>query len=209
MNARLALCLLAAAIALPATAEHEPANVPMPQVPAEQQKMMEAWAAAGTPGKHHAYLEPMVGTFDVKVSSWMEAGQPVMESTGRSENRFIFGGRHLEQRFSGSFMDQPFEGIGYTGYDNVKKEYTSVWIDSMGTATMVTTGQDSEGGKTLTFGGECTDPLTGKAAKLRQVLRIKGPNEHVFEMFTDDKKTGKEFKTMELVYERAASAMKN
>jgi hypothetical protein len=41
------------------------------------------------------------------------------------------GGRFLGQRYTGSMMSAPFEGVGYTGYDNVTKKYWGTWIDRM------------------------------------------------------------------------------
>ena len=57
------------------------------------------------------------------------------------------GGRFLEERVQSSFMGQPFSGIGYTGYDNVKKKYVSTWMDNMGTMIMVMEGTPDPAGK--------------------------------------------------------------
>ena len=69
-------------------------------------------------------------------SSWMAPGADPMVMDGTSENRWVMGGRYLEQRFNGNFMGMPFEGIGYTGYDNVKKQYWGTWMDNMSTGMM-------------------------------------------------------------------------
>ena len=211
MTSRLALCLAAAALlARPALADDASAATTsasgQPEMTAEQKAEMEAWEAAAKPGKEHAALEPIIGSFDTKVTSWMAAGQPPEVSTGHSENRFILGDRWVEQRFKGEFMGQPFEGIGYTGYDNVKKAYVGSWMDSMSTTMMTSSGTADAAGTKFTFTGECSDPMSGKAQHYRQVMTIEGPNKHVFEMWTNDKKTGQEYKAMELVYTRAGSA---
>src|SRR5687768_15991808 len=93
-----------------------------PQMSAEEKAMMEAWQKAMTPGPQHKQLDGMVGTWNTTVKTWMAPGAPVMETSGTSENKWVLGGRYIEQRFKGSFMGQPFEGIGYTGYDNVTKQ---------------------------------------------------------------------------------------
>ena len=217
MNARLALCLIAAASCAPALAhEHDShtktapgATASAPQMSADEMAMMKAWEAAATPGKNHEALEPMEGSFDVKVSSWMDAGAKAMASTGRSESRMIFGGRYLESRFNGTFMNQPFDGIGHMGYDNVKKVYVSTWLDSMSTMIMTSTGKATAAGKTMTFDGECADPMTGKTQPFRNVVTIDGPNKHVMEMWGPDKKTKKDYKMMELVYTRTGTASNN
>ena len=63
------------------------------------------------------------------------------------------GGRYLEQRFKGDIMGMPFEGIGYTGYDNVKKQYWGTWMDNMSTGMMTSTGTAPPTGRSWTFNG--------------------------------------------------------
>ena len=74
------------------------------------------------------------------------------------------------------------------------------WIDNMGTGIMVgeahTKGKKTEG---YTTG---TDPVTGKARKIRFVETETSKDEFKVEMFGPGK-DGKEFKMMELVYKRA------
>ena len=79
----------------------------------DQKKAMEAMMKAATPGDHHKALNPMVGTFDVKVKFWPAPGAPAQESTGKSVNEWVLGGRWVQQRFDGTFMSAPFNGIGY------------------------------------------------------------------------------------------------
>ena len=43
------------------------------------------------------------------------------------------GGRYLHGMFKGTAMGQPFEGASVSGYDNTKKKYFNVWVDSMST----------------------------------------------------------------------------
>ena len=103
--------------------------------------------AAGTPGAAHKNLAGMEGTWTAKVKSWMSPGAPPMENDGTSESKMALGGRFLEERVQSSFMGQPFSGIGYTGYDNVKKKYVSTWMDNMGTMIMVMEGTPDPAGK--------------------------------------------------------------
>jgi hypothetical protein len=179
-----------------------PMSAQEPQMTPEQQKMMAAMEKAGTPGNPHKMLDPMVGTFDTQMKFWAEPGAPPMESSGTSENRWIFGGRYVEQRFKGDVMGQPFEGIGYTGYDNIKKQYFGTWMDSMSTGMMLTTGTATKGGKNWTFKGKMDDPLTGKAVPVEERITIVDSDRHIFEMWTPPMKGGKPYKSMEIVYTR-------
>jgi hypothetical protein len=149
----------------------------------DEKAMMEMMAKLGTPGEAHKALEPMVGTWDTKVTSWMDPAAPPMVSTGTSENRWIMGNRFIEQRFQGSFMDQPFEGIGYTGYDNLKKKYIGTWMDSMGTGIFTSLGTADASGKTVTLTGMMDDPMTGKAMKTTSVVKVVDNNKHTMEMW--------------------------
>src|SRR5438034_10300694 len=98
-----------------------PAKTSSDQAPAMDEKaMMEAWAKVAAPGEAHRWLEPVVGTWDAKITMWMAPGAPPQESTGTSENKWVLGGRFVEQRYEGKCMGQPFSGLGYTGHDNFK-----------------------------------------------------------------------------------------
>ena len=167
----------------------------------EEMAAMEKWQKAMTPSAHHKMLDAMAGTFDTKVSSWMAPGAPPMVSNGTSTNTWIMGGRYLEQRFSGSMMGQPFEGLGYTGYDNVSGKYWGTWFDNMGTGIMTSTGASSDGGKSYTFASAMNDPMTGKATQMEERIKVLDNDHHHFEMWGAGP-DGKNFKMMEIEYTR-------
>jgi len=177
------------------------ADEPKKEMPADQKAMMEAMMKAMTPGEPHKLLDNMVGTFDAKVSTWMQPGAPPMVSTGTSVNSWILGGRFVEQKFSGSFMGQPFAGIGYTGYDNIKKQYWGSWMDSMSTGVMMSTGSTSDNGKTWKFTATMPDPMTGKDAPMEEKVTVTDKDHHMFEMWSPGP-DGKMFKMMEISYTR-------
>jgi hypothetical protein len=131
----------------------------------------------------------------------MAPGAPPQESSGTSENKMTLGGRFLEQHYEGKFMDQPFTGMGYTGYDLYKKRYVGNWMDSMGTSIMSSTGTADASGKTMTFTGTMDDYATGKKANFKEVITVVDPDHHVFEMWWPGP-DGKMFKTMEIHYMR-------
>ena len=193
-----ALCagLLVAGAA--AAQDAKPADKPMSP---EQKAMMEAWARFATPGEGHKALEGMVGTWDAEVTSWMEPGQPPAKSKGTSENRMVLGGRWVESKFTSEMMGQPFEGLGYTGYDNYKKKYIGTWQDNMSTAVMVSEGTFDTAGKVMTSTSTMDDFMTGKTANIRMTTTIVDPDHHVFEMWGPGP-DGKVAKQMEIHYRR-------
>jgi hypothetical protein len=89
------------------------------------------------------------------------------------------------------------------GYDNIRQEYSSLWLDNMATGVMVGAGQyDAASG---TFHGNATMscPMTGeKNRAMRSVCKVTDKNHYVHEMYMNDK-DGKEFKAMEIAYTRA------
>ena len=182
----------------PAGADKKPAEQ---AAAADEKAMMEKWIQVATPSAGHKALEPVVGTWDAKITMWMAPGAPPQESTGTSENKWVLGGRFVEQRYEGNFMGQPFSGVGYTGYDNFKKKYVGTWMDTMGTMIMVSQGSADATGKTLTMTSTIDDIMTGKPASIKSEIKIVDPGHHVMEMWGPDP-TGKQFKTMEIRYTR-------
>lgn len=168
---------------------------------AAKKAMMEAWMKVATPGEAHKMLEPFVGSWDTASTMWEAPGAPAQTSTGTAENSWVLGGRYVQQAFKGTYMGMPFEGIGFTGYDNYKKQYVGTWMDNFGTAVMVSAGSYDAAGKTMTLTADMDDFMTGKRVTMREVVRIVDANKHVFEMYGPDP-TGKEFKMMEIVYTR-------
>lgn len=171
------------------------------EMTAEQKAMMEAWMKAGTPGDDHKFLEPMIGTWTVKVTSWETPAGPPTTSLGTAERAWVLGGRFLKETFKGEFNGMPFEGLGYTGFDNLKKKYIGTWMDSMSTMTLMLTGTADRATKVLTMSGTMDDAMTGKPMAIKSMTRILDNNRHVYEMYGPDK-DGKQFKMMEIAYSR-------
>ncbi len=93
------------------------------EMSAEEKAAMEAMMKAATPGDAHKNLARMVGRWDATVKMYAQPGAPAQVSTGTSVNKLVLGGRWVQESFDGNFMGMPFSGIGYTGYDNLKKQY--------------------------------------------------------------------------------------
>ena len=173
-----------------------------PQQPsAEEKAAMEAMMKAATPGDMHKKLSAMVGTFDAKVTMWNAPGQPPANSTATSENTWVLGGRFVEQKVNGNFMGMPFTGIGYTGYDNIKKEYIGSWIDNFGTQMMISSGNVGADGKTYNFTSSVSDPMTGKTMPVQEKFTVVDDDHQVMEMWGPGP-DGKMYKMMEINYTR-------
>ncbi len=166
-----------------------------------KEAMEKAWAEAMLPGEHHERLERMAGSWTYTGKVWMDPGAPPTETSGTSEQKMILGGRFLQLDVKGTHVGQVFEGIGFAGYNNLAKEYQSVWMDNMGTMIVTMTGECDASGKILTSHGEYKNPMTGGMTKFRSVSTMKSEDKFVDEWF-EIKQDGKEVKTMELIYTR-------
>jgi hypothetical protein len=130
----------------------------------------------------------------------MAPGAPAQESTGTSDFKPIMGGRFVQETSKGMFMGQPFEGMGVTGYDNVKKKYVENWVDSMGTMMEQLEGTADASGKNITMTSEIIDPMSGKKVKHRAIMHLDSDTKRTFEMFGPPPGGGKEYKMMEITY---------
>lgn len=172
------------------------------QTKAEQEAAMKKAMELGTPGAQHKVLEPLVGKWDAMVKTWMGPGTKASESKGTEINQWVFGGRFLSQEYKGDWEGQAFQGQGYIGYDNVKKEYQNIWMDSMMTGIMSNPGTYDAATKTLKSEGTFGCPMTGKTDRwFRSELKIQDNNNHTYTSYAKDE-SGKEFKSMEIIYKR-------
>lgn len=162
---------------------------------------MEAMMKAATPGEPHKTLASMAGTFDTTIKMWMKPGDPPQENKGTTERKMVLGGRYLSETFEGTFMGQPYSGMGTAGYDNVTKKYFSTWSDTMGTGIMTSTGAMDKGGKSIIMKGSAADPETGKMVSFKEKMTMTDPDHQTFEMW-GPAKDGKVYKMMEIAYSR-------
>jgi hypothetical protein len=171
------------------------------QMSAEEKAAMDAMMKAGTPGAAHKNLAGMVGTWDATVKMYNAPGAPAQVSTGTSENKLVLGGRWVQETFNGNFMGMPFSGLGYTGYDNIKKQYVGTWMDTMTTAVMQSAGTADASGKNFVFNSTVDDPMTGKPVTTKSTVTVTDENHHTMEMW-GPAPDGKMFKMMEITYTR-------
>ena len=174
-----------------------------PQDPAELEKMMQAMQEAfekyGAPAEQHAELAKRVGNWKADLKFWEVPGTEPQTMSGESSFEMIMDGRYLLQHFSGDFQGQPFEGAGLTGYDRMKNEYQSIWIDNMSTAIFWSTGKESGGQYVLK--GEMPDIMLGKYIPTRGTEMVVDDNTIVSAMYRPGP-DGKEFMHMEIKYTR-------
>jgi hypothetical protein len=200
MRRTVTLVVLAGAMALLASRPGV-AQQPSKEEQAAMQAMMEAYARYGAVGAPHQGLAKRVGTWKVQARFWIAPGAPAEVSEGKAEASLIMGGRYIMEKFEMSTPDGPFRGLGIVGYDNIKKRYQSLWIDSMSTGVMTAEGTGDQDARAIDYTGQEPDPASNAYKPYRSVEKQLDDDTRRLETF-ENGPDGKEFKVMELFYTR-------
>ncbi|QNN20997.1 DUF1579 domain-containing protein [Planctomycetales bacterium ZRK34] len=164
---------------------------------------MAACMLAGTPGEPHKMMVQGEGTWTGQSTMWMFPGADPIKSGGLATVKPIMDGRYVQIEWTGEIPGMgAYHGMGINGYDNVKGQYVSTYIDNHSTGIVHGTGQLSPDQNTMTWTYHTTCPLTKKPTTLRQVETMHGEDAMTLEMYGADPKTGKEFKMLHIEYKR-------
>ncbi|MCE1189972.1 MAG: DUF1579 domain-containing protein [Ignavibacteria bacterium] len=166
----------------------------------QNQEAMKAYEEYMTPGKEHSALAAMTGEWKTTVKNYIPGMPNPLVTEGVSKMEMILGGRYLKSDFSAQFMGQQMNGIDIVGFDNASRKFTSVWIDNMGTGTMVETGTYNAETKRIEYTGSMTDPVSKKEQATVSFLERVSADKCVQKMFT--RSEGKDTLVMEITYER-------
>lgn len=179
----------------------DPANI---EANPKKQEMMQKWMAYATPAEPHKKLAELAGNWNYTSKMWESAKAKPEESKGTSSMEMVLGGRYLQQKFTGQAMGQPFEGLGFIGYNNLENKYENLWLDNMGTGMMF--GKDgtyNEKSKTYVDKGEHSCPMSAdKKRDYRTEWKIMDKNTMKFTMWGPGIEDTKEFRQMEITYKR-------
>jgi hypothetical protein len=143
-------------------------------------------AAPEKPGRAHARLDILVGRWDAQVT--MFNGDEPVRSSGVSRYHWVLEdpgdrrGRFLRQELRADLRTSPFQGLAYWGHDNHSNVYTSVWMDSLNTSAIFSTGAYDPEQHAFTLRGKCTTP-TGAPEQVRMVLSIENDDRHTLSVF--------------------------
>ena len=143
------------------------------------------------PGKEHEELKAMEGTWDAVLKMGDGA-----EMKGVSEFKMTCEGMWLESNFVADFGGTKFHGRGLDSYDASKKQFVSVWVDSMSSSPMILSG--TREGKVTTMTGEGPGPAG--TAKYKTVSTNEGSDKMSFTMFMVN--DGKDTEMMNVKYTR-------
>ncbi len=176
-------------------------TVAQPEMDMEMDPVMQSIMQAATPGEQHKKLASFAGVWKAKTNFMMAPGQ-FEQGEGVMRSKPILGGRYMMATFESEFSGVPFEGMALNGYDNVKKEYFSIWIDTMGTGVGYLTGQAE--GDTIVYHGTATMPAPMGEVEMKMETTHKDHNT-VHDTFYK-KMGGQWIKDGEITYTRVADA---
>jgi hypothetical protein len=129
----------------------------------DEAAMMEAMMESGATGPAHEWLGQFIGEWKSTITIHM--GDAPMVSQGTTTWEWLIPGRFIIDRMESEMMGMPMTGVGITGFDNLKRQYTGVWMDSMSTGIMPLQGSLDPTGKVLTMVGDMDEPTTGEMGK--------------------------------------------
>ncbi len=169
-----------------------------PSMSPEIMKAMELMA----PNEKHVVLEQFVGDWTYNGMFKMFKDAPAQELTGMMKSILVYEGRFLKQEVEGPWMGSKFEGLGFTGYDNVKEEYVTTWLDNTATGIMASSGDYDASTKTLNLKGKHSCAMSGEKERYyRSEWTLLSDNESVYKSYTLDP-NGEEYMSMEIRYTR-------
>lgn len=195
----------------PAGASQGAARPVAMEQPGDPEAMMAAWMATMNPGPNHEHMKVFEGSWSAKIRHWEMGADAPMDSTGEMTTIWIHGGRYLRSEYSGSMKwepegdDVPFTGTSLQGFNNITKEYESVWIDSVGTGIHMTKGTFDPASRTFTHKGEMLMPMPEGGSMTipsRDVTKIVSNDVYVMTMYHDMGEDIGEYKAMEITFTR-------
>lgn len=195
---RIASVAVVLGLAVPTGAQEKAPKAP------DMKEIVRDLENAMTPGEAQKKLGFLVGTYDVKVRTWVDPSKPPTESTATSVATWVLGNRYVQQMLAGYVMGEPWSGIGYVGFDNTMKKYVMTYMDSDSTGMEWYTGTMDAAGKNAKMIGTTHDDVTGKPQSVELRLSVAANGDHVTEVWQGDV-NGKLSKVMELQYTRKKS----
>jgi hypothetical protein len=128
------------------------------------------------PGPEHEKLKELEGNWDAVTDM---AGQ---KSKATATYKSICSGMWLASDFHGELGGLKFEGRGLDGYDQAKKKFVSLWVDSIESAPMLSEGDYDPKTKLMVMTGESVGP-DGKPQKFKNTTETKDKDHFTFKMF--------------------------
>ena len=160
----------------------------------------EKYSSYATPDVGHQLLKRMVGTWNTSAKIYDISGKyKVAEAVATIKP--ILDGRFFTEEVVEK--NSEFRGTGIYGYDTAKKEFFFLWVDNMSTGQQSSLGKGSADGNSFVLKSEATELCEGGKVTFTKTYKVDGPDKILYELFVKNDGNKKEFKAMEIVYNRA------
>lgn len=152
-------------------------------------------------GAEHEVLAKFCGEWTTAGKYWMAPDQEPMGFDDHCVTKPIMNGWHVEMDFIGNMMGQPWRGRSTMSYDQVRKQYTNVWIVDNASAVSIAKGQANEKGE-LILKSDDLNFMTMTVQPSETVMRWTGEDSYIQEMWWVGEDGKRTTKMMEIVYTR-------
>jgi hypothetical protein len=141
----------------------------------------------GSPGRGHALLQPLEGTFRVEMSVYMAIGtpdHPVVSTDAICRRTWVGDRRYLHDVTEGTLAGSHYYREGLLGFSNVDQRYEWVTVDAANANMMIYRGQDGSGPRLpIEMTGVFTDQGWLGERTVGKAVRIESNDRHVFELY--------------------------
>ncbi len=148
------------------------------------------------PGPEHAMLAKDAGSWDATVTSYETTPPTVTKATS---TRRMVGDLWLVEDFVGSMGGKPFLGHGVMGFDQNKKKFVGVWVDSMLSSLTTSEGSYDTATKKMTCAAKMV--MMGQESTSTLVTEYKDADNETLTM-TMLGADGKQMNSMKIEYKR-------
>ncbi|MGC4059215.1 MAG: DUF1579 family protein [Chitinophagaceae bacterium] len=185
-----------------AKAETQEAALPPGAVNPEEAERRRSEMEARMLSPMHHMLMTTAGHWQLEMKVWSSPkSQEVMTSLFECDTRPMAEGRFLVSEIRGMSGNMMYEAQSVMGYNATTQKFERLWFDNLSSGMLLLEGTYDDASKKINFTGATTDPRTHERIPMRQVLHLADPAKIVLEVFLQFKE-GKEFKSMEINYNR-------
>lgn len=160
---------------------------------APREQEVPAWVRRGLPGRGHAILEALEGTWRVEKSLYVALGtsdEPAVSDDLTCRREWLADGRYLRDVTEGMIAGVPYWRLGLLGYSMMDRRYEWVTIDMANANMMIYRGAPGSGAQApITMSGTFTDQgvlgeeTVGEPIDQRTVIRIEDDDRHIVELY--------------------------
>lgn len=162
------------------------------------------FSLASRPGSSHQVLEPLIGEWDVALSTIAADGTESSPYGGRATLAWTLGQRFLRWDAAVSFGETLGTTTGFLGFNTRTREYQLMMVSDLATGMEIARGSGEIRGAGIVFEIEQVDPASGNRLVARSRIRTVSPDHFVLEQL-EPTASGKDRVTRAWHYRRAAT----